>query len=49
MPDLRESKKLALEDRFSIQRELGEGGIATAHVAEDLKQNHEGCSRGGPG
>ena len=26
----------ALEGRYSIERELGEGGMATAYIAEDL-------------
>ena len=27
----------ALEDRYSIERELGEGGMATVYLAEDQK------------
>ena len=29
----------ALEGRYAIERELGEGGMATVHLAEDLKQS----------
>ena len=27
----------ALEDRYAIERELGEGGMATVYLADDLK------------
>ncbi len=29
--------KAALEDRYTIERELGEGGMATVYLAEDLR------------
>ena len=29
----------ALEDRYAIERELGEGGMATVYLAKDLKHN----------
>ncbi len=31
----------ALEDRYTIERELGEGGMATVYLADDLKHNRK--------
>ena len=31
----------ALADRYTIQRELGTGGIATVYLAEDLKHDRK--------
>jgi serine/threonine-protein kinase len=31
----------ALADRYRIERELGQGGMATAYLAEDLKHHRE--------
>ena len=32
----------ALEGRYSIERELGEGGMATVFLADDLKHERKG-------
>ncbi len=31
----------ALEDRYTIERELGEGGMATVYLADDLKHERK--------
>ena len=41
MPDTTERLNAALEDRYSIERELGEGGMATVYLAEDLKHQRK--------
>ena len=33
--------KVVLADRYSIQRELGSGGMATVYLAEDLKHHRK--------
>ncbi|MCH7491323.1 MAG: protein kinase [Gemmatimonadetes bacterium] len=37
MPDLLERLKHVLADRYTIEKELGSGGMATVYLAEDLK------------
>jgi serine/threonine-protein kinase len=37
MADLLERLKAALADRYTIERELGSGGMATVYLAEDVK------------
>ena len=38
-PDTVARLRLALEGRYAIERELGEGGMATVFLAKDLKHN----------
>jgi len=41
MPDLPSSLSSALADRYSIEREIGQGGMATVYLAEDLKHHRK--------
>ena len=39
MPDLLDRLKTALADRYTIEREIGAGGMATVYLAEDIKHH----------
>ncbi len=41
MTDLLESLKAALTDRYTIEHEIGRGGMATVYLAEDLKHDRK--------
>jgi serine/threonine protein kinase len=41
MSESRERLKSALADRYTIERELGAGGMATVYLAEDLKHHRK--------
>ena len=38
MTDVLDRLKKALADRYTIEREIGRGGMATVYLAEDLRR-----------
>ena len=38
-PDPTSLLNIALQGRYAIEREIGEGGMATVYLADDLKHN----------
>ena len=41
MPDIFDGVKTALADRYTIERHLGDGDMATVYLAEDLKHKRK--------
>ena len=41
MTELLDSLKSAVSDRYTIERELGRGGVATVYLAHDFKLNRK--------
>src|SRR5260370_26698477 len=41
MEPVRDALSVALGDRYTIERELGRGGMATVYVAEDLRHKRQ--------
>ncbi len=41
MPEITSRLSTALADRYKIERHLGEGGMATVYLAEDLKHERK--------
>ena len=41
MADVLERLKAALSDRYTIERELGSGGMATVYLAHDMKHDRQ--------
>ncbi len=42
MTEITSRLKDALSDRYSIEHELGAGGMATVYLAEDVKHHRKG-------
>jgi serine/threonine protein kinase len=41
MPEIHDSLHLALADRYRVEREIGQGGMATVYLAHDLKHGRK--------
>ena len=41
MPEITARLSTALADRYRIERHLGEGGMATVYLAQDLKHDRQ--------
>jgi serine/threonine-protein kinase len=41
MPEITSRLSTALADRYKIEKRLGEGGMATVYLAEDLKHKRK--------
>ena len=48
MTDAFDSLKAALADRYALEHELGSGGMATVHLAEDMKLHRSVSARRPP-
>jgi serine/threonine-protein kinase len=44
MADILDRLEVALADRYTIERELGSGGMATVYLAEDVKGRLSRCT-----
>jgi serine/threonine-protein kinase len=41
VPEITQQLKVALADRYLIERELGQGGMATVYLAHDVKHERK--------